>query len=114
MAGKKGRSGGARKGTGGARPGAGRKPKIVVLVPELPKAPAVDAEPESIRFFRHVIAMTEVDVRIRLDAAKALAPFEAQKTGEVGKKDSKKSAAAKVAAGKFAPAAPPRLVVNNK
>ncbi len=106
--------GGPRPNSGGKRPGAGRKPKPAVLVPAMPAASRAAAEPQSIRFLRHVIDMTEIDVRIRMDAAKALAPFEAQKVGESGKKEGKQSAAAKVAAGKFAPAAPPRLVVNNK
>lgn len=56
----------------------------------------------------------KADQRVRLEAAKAAAPFMHAKLGEPGKKDGRQAAAAKVAAGKFAPAAAPRLVVNNK
>jgi phage terminase small subunit len=55
----------------------------------------------------------KADQRVRLEAAKAAAPFMHAKAGEEGKKGARQAAAAKVAAGKFAPAAAPRLVVNN-
>ena len=55
-----------------------------------------------------------LDPRDRRDAAKALMPFKHQKLGEGGKKDQKQDAAKTAARGKFAPAAAPKLVVNNK
>jgi phage terminase small subunit len=44
----------------------------------------------------------------------AALPFMHMKKGEGGKKDAEKENADKVASGKFAPSAPPKLVVNNK
>lgn len=49
------------------------------------------------------------DVRLRLDAAKALMPFTHQKKGEGGKKEQRNEDAKKVAS-RFAPSAPPKLV----
>ena len=51
---------------------------------------------------------TAEDVKLRLDAAKALMPFTHQKKGEGGKKEQRNEEAKKVA-GRFAPSAPPRL-----
>jgi len=56
----------------------------------------------------------ELDPRLRIDAAKALMPFTHTKLGEGGKKDQKNEAAKKAGAGRFASAAPPTLVVNNR
>jgi len=107
MAGVKGRSGGARKGTGGARPGAGRKPapplKVVVPAMDDPKA-----------FLAAVMNDGEADARLRTEAAKALMPYVHAKLGEGGKKDNRKAAAQSVLRGKFSPSAPPKLVVNNR
>lgn len=51
----------------------------------------------------------------RARMAVAAAQYIHTKTGDGGKKDAKQSAAEEVVAkGKFSPAAPPRLVVNNK
>jgi len=56
-------------------------------------------------------AMNDIalDPKQRIDAAKALMPFEHQRLGEGGKKDQKDAEAKKVA-GRFAAAAPPKLV----
>ena len=106
MAGVKGKSGGARPNTGGARPGAGRKPKAVAPV-------AIDASPDPQKFLLDLMNDSAADPRMRLDAAKALMPFMHGKPG-TGEKDERQAAAKKVSTGKFAPAAPPRLVVNNR
>lgn len=102
MAGVKGRSGGARK-------GAGRKPK--------PKAPPpvldVPAGQDPLTFLLSVMNNGEVDPRLRVRAAVAAAQYVHTKQGEGGKKDAAERAAGTAAAGKFAPSAPPRLVVNN-
>ena len=118
MAGVKGKSGGARPNSGGARPnsggkrlGAGRKPAPPVLVPP---APAVEVEPDSIKFMRKIVNDATIDAKLRLEAAKALAPFEAVKKGETGKKDEQSDRARKASQGRFAASAPPRLVVNNR
>ena len=55
----------------------------------------------------------ELDDKLRIDAAKALMPFVHSKLGEGGKKDQRQDAAKKVAGGKFAAAAAPKLIVNN-
>lgn len=51
-----------------------------------------------------------LDVRMRIDSAKALMPYKHQKLGEGGKKDQKQDAAKTAAKGKFAPSVAPRLV----
>lgn len=107
MAGKPGMKGG-----GGKRPGAGRKPAAPVFMVSVQageqKSP--DDEPDSIRVMREIVKDSTIDVRVRLDAAKALAPYEMARKGEAGKKDERQQAAKKVSAGKFAPTeAPPRL-----
>lgn len=56
----------------------------------------------------------ELDMRQRIDSAKALMPFTHQKLGEGGKKDEKLTAAKTAAKGLFSPGAAPKLVVNNK
>jgi phage terminase small subunit len=97
MAGKPGKS-------GGARPGAGRKPKA----PAILALAATYDDPE--KFLRAVMNDSGTEAKLRVDAAKALMPFTHQKIGEGGKKDAKQDAAKKAGGGKFAPAAPPRLV----
>lgn len=106
MAGVKGRSGGPRANSGGARKGAGRKKK---------PAPALDApKTESpLEFLVGVMNDAGADARLRVRAAVAAAQYLHAKQGEGGKKDAADRAAGSAATGKFAPAAPPRLVVNN-
>lgn len=53
-----------------------------------------------------------LEPKLRIDAAKALMPFEFAKKGEGGKKEQLADAAKKVAS-RFSPAAPPKLVANN-
>lgn len=108
MAGVKGRSGGARPNTGGARPGAGRKPAPPQFLPEV----SASADPKA--FLLAVMDDPTADVKVRLDAAKVLMPFLHQKIGEGGKKEAKADAAKKASTGRFAAAAAPKLVVNNK
>jgi len=50
--------------------------------------------------------------KLRVDAAKALMPFMHQKPGEGGKKDAQREAAKKAGGGRFASAAPPKLVAS--
>lgn len=54
------------------------------------------------------------DIKLRKEAAAALLPYKHKKLGEGGKKDAAQEAANKVATGRFAPKAPPKLVVNNR
>lgn len=98
MAGKPGRS-------GGARPGAGRKSNAPVLSTAeslLTKDP--------LEFLTAVMNDPATDMKIRTDAAKAMLPFKHQKLGEGGKKDAK-GEAAKKAANKFAATPPPLRAV---
>lgn len=104
MAGKPGRS-------GGARPGAGRKPQPP---PQLGVAGVLAdamAKTDPQAFLLAVMNDMGSDARLRIDAAKALMPFMHQKLGEGGKKDAKNDAAKKAGAGKFAAAAPPLKLV---
>ena len=105
MAGVKGRS-------GGARPNSGPKPREPVKL-DIP-VPIGDslAHKDPKIFLLALMNDLEADVKLRADAAKALMPFMHAKLGEGGKKDQKQDAALKAASGKFAAAAPPRLVAN--
>jgi phage terminase small subunit len=50
----------------------------------------------------------EADIRLRLEAAKCLMPYQHAKPGELGKKENQAAAAQRViATGKFAASAPP-------
>ena len=107
MAGKPGRSGGARPGTG-PKPKEAQKLNIPVPVGDTlaHKDPKV--------FLLALMNDLDADVKLRADAAKALLPFMHAKLGEGGKKDEKQSAAKAASAGKFGASAPPRLVASNK
>ena len=103
MPGVKGRSGGARKNTG-PKP----KPAVKLDIP-VPVAETLAHKDPKI-FLLALMNDLEADVKLRADAAKALMPFMHNKLGEGGKKDQAQDAAKKVAGGKFAAAAPPKLV----
>lgn len=96
--------------------GAGRKKKPPVLLADSPVdvAPPPIDEPDSLRVLRAITNNTSIDVKLRIDAAKALAPYEATRKGEGGKKEQRQGAAKKAGTGRYAPAAPPRLVASNK
>jgi phage terminase small subunit len=70
----------------------------------------IPATADPIEFLTTIMNEPAADLRYRIDAAKAMLPFKHQKLGEGGKKDQKQDAAAKAGAGKFAAAAPPKLV----
>jgi phage terminase small subunit len=97
----KGRSGGPRPNSGGAREGAGRPPKEPTLL-EL-----TGHYDDPAKFLKAVMNDSMTDAKVRVDAAKALMPYEHQKLGEGGKKDQQKQAAQEVGAGKYAASAPP-------
>lgn len=112
MAGVKGKSGGARKGTGGARAGAGRKKSAATV--ESTKEPVLIADCDMLTLLQDV-ALGRVDASpIQVRAAIAAVQYTHTKKGDGGVKEGQKAAAGKVATGKFAPAAPPKLVVSNK
>jgi phage terminase small subunit len=96
MAGKPGRS-------GGARPGAGRKPKEAVML----DINVIYDEPD--KFLKAVMNDSGSDAKLRVDAAKALLSAQVRRAENGGKKQEQADAAKKVAS-KFATATPPKLV----
>ncbi|WP_374491610.1 hypothetical protein [Brachymonas sp.] len=94
MAGVKGRS-------GGARPGAGRKPEQPSLIE---MAEQYDDPKE---FLAAVMNDQKVDIKVRVNAAKAMLPFDHARKGEGGKKASEQESAQLAFSGFFAPSAPP-------
>ena len=95
MAGKPGRS-------GGARPGAGRpkkEPAVLTL--------SVQYD-DPLAFLKAVMNDNGTEAKLRVDAAKALMPFVHVKKGEGGKKEQKQADAEKIAS-RFGQSAPPRL-----
>lgn len=119
MAGKPGRS-------GGARAGAGRKPSTLASVvgpSQEPAATGSGAAPAvapvvvstPLQFLEAVMLDPKAPLAARLKAAQAAAPFvHARVAGAGGKKGERQQAAERVSQGDlFAPAAPPRLVVSN-
>lgn len=66
---------------------------------------------DPIAFLKAVMNDSGEDIKLRVDAAKAMLPYMHQKKGEGGKKDARQEAAQKVA-GRFAPSAPPKLVAS--
>ena len=100
MAGVKGKS-------GGPRVNAGRPPKE-------PEKLSTDGQDDPLEFLLAVMNDVEVSAPLRVRAAIAAAQYKHTKRSDGGKKDEKDRAAKSAGEGKFAPAAPPRLVVNNK
>lgn len=94
MAGKPGRS-------GGARPGAGR-PKSP---PSLTEMAEEYEDPKE--FLKAVMNDNTVDIKQRVSAAKAMLPFDHARKGETGKKVGDQEAAQLVLTGLFAPSPPP-------
>lgn len=96
--------GGARPGNGGARPGAGRKKKEPVKIEGIETT-----DPK--QFLLEVMSNEILDVRLRIDAAKALLPYMYQRKGETGKKDDQQEKAGKVSSGCFAAGPAPALKI---
>jgi phage terminase small subunit len=113
MAGVKGRSGGARANAGGARPGAGRKKAPPTLVaPDV--AQVAHGEPLDPRPTLELVALGHMEVsQAQMKALLALLPYVHSKNSEGGKKEEQAGKAKKAAGGRFTPAAPPRLVIDN-
>jgi phage terminase small subunit len=75
-------------------------------LPSAPLAPpddAIDIPPtaDPVEFLTKVMNEPAADLRLRIDAAKAMLPFKHKKLGEGGKKDEKDAAAQKAATGRF-------------
>lgn len=106
MAGKPGRSGGARPGAG--RPKKEKKEKAEEITI------ATNGNQTPLEFLLSVMNDNAVEDRLRLEAAKTAAQYVHPKKGEGGKKEEVAEKAKKVAGGKFAAAPPPLRVVNSK
>ena len=92
-----------KKTHGGSRPGAGRPPSP----PVLSDTPGND---DPLKFLQSAMNDAGLDMRVRVDCAKALMGYMHAKPTELGKKGAAQQAAAKVAGGsKFAPSRPPPL-----
>jgi hypothetical protein len=108
---------------GGPRVGAGRPKKAQDRSVAKSPAPTISEQSaESVRpedkkdplaYMLSVMNDPDIDAGRRDRMAVAAAPYLHPKAGEAGKKEAKAEAAKKAGTGKFAPAAPPRLVVNN-
>lgn len=87
---------------GGARPGAGRPPRK-------PAKLCTPATNDPLVFLLAAMNDPATDARLRIVAATSALPYVHAKKGE-GIKDEKKAAAKVAGVGRFAPAAPPKLV----
>jgi len=63
--------------------------------------PPIDVDEDPLSFFKSMMADEDMDPKLRLDAAKALASFTVSKPGEKGKKEQVQEAAEQVATGRF-------------
>lgn len=111
---------------GGYRPGAGRPkggktkdPAPVTAAKALQETLAKEGEllpkrRDPLEYMLDVMNDPMADDARRDRLAIAAAPFVHGRAGEHGKKESKQIAAEQAAAGRFAPGAGPRLVVNNR
>jgi len=81
----------------------------------VPVDDAIEIPPtaDPVEFLTNVMNEPAADLRLRIDAAKAMLPFKHQKLGEGGKKDQKQVAARKAGAGKFGSSEPPKLAAAN-
>ena len=103
-----------KPGRGGYRPGAGRKPK--------PKTPedfavasgglvSVEPDTDPLVMLQRIMTNEGIDIKLRVEAMKAMLPYTHFKKGEGGKKDQRQTDAEKVAGGKFATAATPPVLL---
>lgn len=103
MAGKPGRSGGARS-------GAGRKPK---KKPD--NTPVTQPEGTDMLTLLQNVALGVTEATpLQVRAAIAAVQYTHTKRADGGKKEEQAEKAKKVAGGKFAAAAPPKLIINNR
>lgn len=104
MAGKAGKSGGARL-------GAGRKPKLPKI--ESKKIGATENQ-EPLAFLLSVQNNADAAPALRVRAAIAAAQYVHVKRADGGKKEEQAGKAKAAGGGRFSTPTPPRLVVNNK
>lgn len=83
--------------------------------PPAPPPPAPDLSAQMpLDYLLSVMRDAGAERKERMQAASLAAPYCHVKPGEVGKKETAADKAKKAAVGRFAPKAPPRLVVSNK
>lgn len=78
------------------------------------KSGNVESAISAYEYLERLINNEDADNYLRLNAAKALIPYQAKRKGEgsVNKKEERQEAAERVAQGKFQPGAPPAKIVN--
>lgn len=89
---------------GGARPGAGRKPRQIQTVSRERIAETSDP----VQFLTATMNDPEIDIRLRVEAAKVLLRFICRRATAEGKKERQAEAAKKVA-GRFSASTPPNI-----
>jgi phage terminase small subunit len=94
----------APKKRGGARPGAGR--------PRKPPPPVVEGDDMLAMLQRVALGLIDA-TPLQVRAAIAAVQYTHTKRHDGGKKEEREEKAKKAAEGRFAPKAPPKLVVNN-
>jgi len=82
--------------------------------PPEPPADRVAAFEDPLEFLRALLRNPLADMRMRHDAAKALLPYTHKKLDDQGKRGQRQEAAKAASTGRFASAAPPRLVASAK
>jgi hypothetical protein len=92
-----------KKTHGGKRAGAGLPPAPPILTDTLPSTS------DPLEFLKAAMNDAGLDMRVRVECARAMLPYMHQKTSEPGKKETAQQAAGKAAAGKYAPSRPPPL-----
>jgi len=65
-------------------------------------------------FLMAVMNDQEAGARVRIEAARALMPYQHAKKGDGGKKEEQRAAAQKASRGRFAPATTPKLLLVHK
>ncbi|VVO22300.1 terminase small subunit [Pseudomonas fluorescens] len=78
-----------------------RAPAVAVPRTERTVQPSINGDEDPLSFFKSMMADEDMDPKLRLDAAKALASFTVSKPGEKGKKEQVQEAAEQVASGRF-------------
>ena len=89
------------------------KPEATADEPDIVTIEIPETEDPKV-FLTALMNCPKAGVKARLEAAKALLPFEHAKPGEKGQKERKAEAAREAGKGRFATAGPPKLVVSNK
>lgn len=84
--------------------------RLNVAAERVAEAIGIRPDGDAEAFLAGVMGNEDVDLRIRMDAAKSLLPFQKKKAGDIGVKEERKEAAKEVSKGRFAPSAPPKLV----